>query len=570
MRKTLTLIAILWIGAITSLRADGIILPRVAAPEVTMPDQRALLVWHDGGTETLVIESRFTAAGERFAWVVPLPSRPEIKPATAGTLPALQAVFRPRIIKPASFGILTVATILAAPLLLLFVFEPHRARILHNRTLATLLGLGAIFALLGTIEAIVYSRGSGWTVVPALILATSAWALWRHPTRLVTSWALTLLLLLLVAMAIPAFAKVRSATGPMAGEITIERHLIGDYDVSVLSGSDAAQIAEWLAQNGFALPAASASVLAEHAQAGDCFVAAKLRREPASTHTQAPRPLVFTFKTPQPVYPMKLTGTGIRSTLDLDLYVFGDAVAHVENLSRLACGRVVSATTQPPAPDRGKGIEPPQEEDQILITHTALREMCAGTTIATRLRGTLKPAQMKQDMHIQWREFTSPRGRAKFTTSDAGGYGALIGLGTLLLGGGLLFAGRHPQRPSVRARLGVFTVSLVIGAGAFLAFPTTKVEYGRTRIRTQSDLRVLQAGLELALEGCDSRALTEPEVRQRLDAESAKTDSEIRRYLKALPDYGDAPTNYHLRQHADGSWRIVLIDAFGQEHSIDH
>lgn len=567
MRKALVFIAVLWFSAVTTLHADGIILPPVAAPEVTMPDQRALLVWRDG-TETLVIESRFVSAGERFAWVVPLPSRPEIKPATAGTLPALQAVFRPRIIAPASFSILAVATMLATPLLLLFVFEPHHAKTIYSRALATILGLGAILALLGTVEAIVYDRGSGWVIVPTLVLAATAWALWRHPTRLVTSWALTLILLLLAAMAIPAFAKVRSSTGPLADGLSIEYQVIGDYDVAILSGSDATNIGRWLNQNGFALPPASASVLAEHAAAGGCFVATKLRHAVPASEKQAPHPLVFTFKTSTPVYPMKLTGTGIRSTLDLDLFVFGDAVAHVENLPLRACGRVEIPVPGKATPRSHKASWTPPEEDLIEISHTALRELCVNTTIATRLRGTLQPDQMQEDMQIEWRPFKGPRGLAKFTRPDAWGYAALIALGSLLLGGGTLFIIRRPQRPSVRARLWVLAAATGIGAASVLTFPTTAVEYGRNRLGHQSDIRALQACLELSVADTDPRSLHEPEVRTRLESEFAKPSSESRRYLKTLPDYGDAPGQYHLHQLGDGTWQAVLVDFFGQEQSL--
>ena len=567
MRKALVFIAVLWFSAVTTLHADGIILPPVAAPEVTMPDQRALLVWRDG-TETLVIESRFVSAGERFAWVLPLPARPEIRAATSGTLPSLEASFRPRIILPASVGFLAVALFLGFPLLLLFVFEPHRAKVIYSRTLATFLGVAAILAFVGFTAGCVHDHGASWLIVPALILATSSWALWRHPSRMLTVWALGLLVLLLAAMAIPAFAKVRSSSGPLADGLFIEYQVIGDYDVTILSGSDATSIGRWLNQNGFALPPASASVLAEHAVAGGCFVATKLRRAVPASGKQSPHPLVFTFKTSVPIYPMKLTGTGIRSTLDLDLFVFGDAVAHVENLPLRACGRVEIPVPGKATPRSHKASWTPPEEDLIEISHTALRELCANTTIATRLRGTLQPDQMQEDMQIQWRPFKGPRGLAKFTRPDAWGYAALIALGSLLLGGGTLFIIRRPQRPSARARLWVFAAALGIGAASIPFFPTTAVVFGRNHLGHRSDSRALQTCLELALTDSNPRSLPEAEVRTRLESEFAKPSAEGRRYLRTLPDYGDAPGQYHLRQLDDGTWQAVLIDFFGQEQSL--
>ena len=566
---SLLVVAALWIAATTGLRADGIILPPVAAPEVTMPDQRALLVWRDG-TETLVIESRFVGQGEDFAWIVPLPSKPDIKPATAGTLPSLQTVFRPRIIPPASFDVLTASIILGFPLLLLFAFEAPRARIIYSRTIAILLGLAAAFGGFGTIEAVICGRGGALIAIPVLFLAAAAWALWRHPLKLITAWVLCLLILLLGAMAIPAFAKVRANSGPMGGDLTIERQLIGDYEVFTLTGTDAAPITDWLTQHGFALPAAAAPVVAEHVRAGGCFVAAKLHRAASTDSTQAPAPLIFTFKAHRPTYPMKLTGTGIRSTLDLDLYVFGDAVAYIDDLPLRACGRVELPAAHRATPrSRSKTSWIPPEEDLIELSHTALRELCVGTTIGTRLRGTLKPEQLQQDMIIQWSPFKKPLGLAKFTESDARGYGALIALGGLLLGGGILFAWRRPQRPSLRARLWVLAAAITIGAASVLAFSTTAVEYGRNHLGYRSDSRALQFCLELALDGCEPRALSEPEVRQRLELEFAKPASESRKYLRQLPTYGDAPNNFHLRQLEAGGWQAVIVDSFGQEQFLD-
>ncbi len=562
------LLALLVLVATTCLFGDGIILPPVAAPEVTMPDQRALLVWHDG-TETLVIESRFSGQGDRFAWVVPLPSRPEIKPATTGTLPSLQAVFRPRIIPPAALGFLAPALFFCLPLLLLFVFEASRARLIYSRSLAMLFGVIAVFCAIGTVAGFVQNDG-GLILFAVLTFVSggAAWRLWHRPPRIIATWAFSLLMVLLAAMAIPAFSKVRAATGPMAGSLSIERQTIGDYDVAILSGSDASHIAEWLALNGFALPPASAPVLAEHARAGGCFVATKLRRDTAAAQTQATHPLVFTFKTAHPIYPMKLTGTGIRSALDLDLFVFGEAVAHVENLPLRACGRVELVAPSETATGAGKGYSSPPDDDRVQLSHTALRELCAGTTVATRLRGTLEPAQMQQDLTIQWRPFKGPRGLARFTRSDAWGYAALIGLGSLLLGGGVLFACRRPRRPTVRARLWVAAAACGIGLASSFAFPTTAVEYVRTRYAHRHGARLLQASLEIAWDGTDPRSLSEQQIRERLTADFANPDSDLRRHFKALPAYGDAPGQYHLRQLASGGWQVVLIDASGQEHSV--
>ena len=88
-------------GAGGEARADGKVLPPVlVAQEIEMPDQRALLAWKDG-VETLVIESSFVGEGTDFAWVVPLPAKPEVEAATRGTLPSVAALMLP-VVRPAN------------------------------------------------------------------------------------------------------------------------------------------------------------------------------------------------------------------------------------------------------------------------------------------------------------------------------------------------------------------------------------------------------------------------------------------------------------------------------------
>jgi hypothetical protein len=64
----------------TTALADGMVFsePEVHA-KIEIPNQQALIQFADG-VEELVIETSFLAEGTNFAWVVPLPSVPEIEP----------------------------------------------------------------------------------------------------------------------------------------------------------------------------------------------------------------------------------------------------------------------------------------------------------------------------------------------------------------------------------------------------------------------------------------------------------------------------------------------------------
>jgi hypothetical protein len=78
--------------------ADGKVLShQPAMAEATIPDQRALICWSNG-VERLVIETRFAGDGTNFAWIVPLPSQPEIEAATPGVFATLAFQLRPPVV----------------------------------------------------------------------------------------------------------------------------------------------------------------------------------------------------------------------------------------------------------------------------------------------------------------------------------------------------------------------------------------------------------------------------------------------------------------------------------------
>ena len=84
--------------------ADGKAFPPVAvSTEVTMPDQRALLVWSNG-VERLAIETRIVGEGTNFAWVVPLPSEPKVEAATVGLFPTLAWLTPPKVVNETESG----------------------------------------------------------------------------------------------------------------------------------------------------------------------------------------------------------------------------------------------------------------------------------------------------------------------------------------------------------------------------------------------------------------------------------------------------------------------------------
>jgi len=62
--------------------ADGMFVWRNEDVDIHEPEQKAFIV-HDDGWEDLVLEVKYTGAPQEFGWIVPLPARPEMRPARA-------------------------------------------------------------------------------------------------------------------------------------------------------------------------------------------------------------------------------------------------------------------------------------------------------------------------------------------------------------------------------------------------------------------------------------------------------------------------------------------------------
>jgi hypothetical protein len=266
MKQTLhtALLLLLLLVAQAPTLADGKVFARVG-PDPTMPDQQALIHF-DGRVQTLAIETRFEGEGTDFAWVVPLPSIPEISAATTGLFPTLRAVFAPELADP-SEGPLVMAVGLQLCVAVL-----------------------VLTAAAGGRRGVVIGLAIGLLVVPVLLL--------------------------------PALGKPRGGASTTVAAVTVhERKLVGLYETATISSLSPEALISWIAENGFQMTSNAEPVIAEYVNDGWVFAAIRLSRD-AQSGTSTPHPLVFRFPTSRCVYPMRLTGLQDRP-LTLDLYVFG-------------------------------------------------------------------------------------------------------------------------------------------------------------------------------------------------------------------------------------------------------
>ncbi len=495
------LLLLLIAAAAPALRADGIVLPPIAAPAVTMPDQRALLVWHEKEqTEKLVIESRFVGRGRDFAWVVPLPSKPEIAPATRGTLPTLEALFKPSLAP--RWDLAPILVVVLTPLALLW------------------LASGGAF----------FSKGFFTSLLAGLLLA---------------------------GLIFPAIGSISAGVGgTVTVGVSIERSTVGEYDVAVLSGESAGGITQWLLENNFALPKAAEPVVAEHARAGGFFAAVRLRRPQDETEPTAPAPLVFTFKTAQPVYPMKLTGAGATEPLEVELFVFGDARAEADGLRMTACAPVAGYASR-----EARIFERPDPTGALTLSHPALRELCRTSTVGTWLRGVLSPTEMTRDLAIRWRPFSSPVGMVKLSEKEAGWRSLLAATGVLVLAA--IFAAWRwwGEAPPWQFSLKALLAATALGGTVWWLLPSVPtVPYGVGR----------KAGaVRASISDSFSRAVRElgpgEQNEARVRGKFLRALAENQYLPSPLPHEGDAPGDYSFRQLPGGAWRLVWIAENGQE-----
>ena len=531
--------------------ADGKVFAPVLVPQqVAMPDQRALLAWNEG-VETLVIESAFVGKGTDFAWVVPLPGKPEVFPATPGTLPAAVALMQPVVEKGASeltaLGILAgVVGILALALGWCRVDTLFRASV-----------IGFLGALLGAVFGSFFGVAEWTWAIGALVAVWLAHRFILRPSRwLDLLWAL-LIVLLLAAVVIPTVGKVRSSAGldvETFGNVTVERKIVGDFDVAVIAGREGAGVVGWLETNGFAMDAAARSVAEEHAASGGWFVASRVRREFSESGRSVPAPLAFRFKTERAVYPMRLTGAGAKADLEVELLVFGPSRAEAAGLAVRAVAPVEFADASDLA-GRGRDLQP---LDRRKVSHPELRRWAEGTAAATWLRGALRPAQMQADMFMTWGAGAEPVGLRAITEKDAWAK-ALALAGVVCLAGALVCGVVFPPgRPPLRWT--VLILGLAAGAAGGLRATTTTVKVMRA-----------DGGIPwYALDEVSYMA-----TRSLVELAPGTGDVEVKAaFAKELEkfsrDYGwsnrigDAPGEIELQKVEDGRWRVVYYGAYGQ------
>ncbi len=447
--------------------ADGKAFPPVAvSTEVTMPDQRALLVWSNG-VERLAIETRIVGEGTNFAWVVPLPSAPKVEAATVGLFPTLAWLTPPKLVNETESGWWWVWSASGLASLFLRVRRETPSEWMDGVAIFAIgAGLvGAVGDMFGVASAIEAALLSAWTV-RRLRRGEPVWG----------SFALLLVLLTLITgMLLPALGTAGGSAPaqPEAdGVRVLDRQVAGVFESTTVLAKDPAALATWLKTNGYRLPESARPVIEAYVRDGWVFVASRVRREAAFDGPHALHPLVFTFATAKPVYPLRLTGVD-NGPLKVELFVLGPARARIPGFE------VVDARpTAYPDPDLKFRQSPQLSPPTLNVIHPALRALAGDAAFETRMKATLSPEQMRADAVVEW-DGNTPHQQARYSARGAAltcvqGFGGGWLICLVLAAAGMRFRSWSGRR-AIGILSGALVLAAVIGSVCFLRMPVVPV-----------------------------------------------------------------------------------------------
>lgn len=487
---------------------DGKAFPMVADPladaaSSTMPRQRAIIAW-DGTEQRLAIDTAFTGEGTEFAWLVPLPSEPEILPATKGMFDTAAVLTSPRIERSDSGGMLVLGAVL--------VLAAFGAM-----TLKSMIGRIALAVVIVFFSVLVFT---------------------------------------------PAMGTPRGGSGPPMPVEVLSSGTAGIYDTAVLRAKDADELIEWLQAGGYGAPAGVSDVVQDYLDQGWVFAAAKLTVDDADAAEHRAHPLQFRFTTDMAVYPMALTAVG-NEDIELELFVFAIGSASGNGLRR-ACSLETKPDSREPDDTDARFM---LRKRPVTIAHPGLVEIADGLGGLTRLVGTLTPVQQREDIAIEVTPFVE-HDPGFYVPGSGIGRGVGIGLivaGALGLVLALTSVDARQARDVLAKQQGraiaiMAVAGIGVGAGVALATPVYRgeVSSGRESYAAENALRSL--GEYLPMIAAEQEPTNEQEVVGLFDGCAPQET------LDALHE-GDGPLHYRLEPgDTDASLWFIWHDAIGGEH----
>ena len=105
------------------------------------------------------------------------------------------------------------------------------------------------------------------------------------------------------------------------GPTVVVRKTVGAFDVAVLEGGTAEEVADWLVTNGYQTDDDAPAILSEYVDKGNVFAAIKLT---AGAGLDELQPLVFRYQGTEPCVPLKLTAIAAVEDMGVRSFFLGD------------------------------------------------------------------------------------------------------------------------------------------------------------------------------------------------------------------------------------------------------
>lgn len=328
--------------------ADGCYIPHKTYLQTpTIPAQTAIISFRDG-QETLVVQSLLQAEGQEFGWIIPVPAPPtEMRVGTPGMIKTLQVQLQPRIIA------------------------------------------GAYFSGLGTL-----------IVISAAVTYWGLRTIYHHRNEKVTFASLLVFIftfVILAGLSLPALGGSLGRFSQTGGITLANSQAIGHYDVATLKADSAQSLNNWLQANQLrTLDAAAQRIVNRYIREGWCFVTARLHRD--GNQLAAPHPLVLTFPTKEPIYPMRLTAlTG--QPVHVELFLIGDRQWQSRDLTMQYSDQFDLDVVPPDLNEEPGSFAVPFRGATYRATlmHEQAKQLLWPGCIITKLVGDVSPKEMTQD-----------------------------------------------------------------------------------------------------------------------------------------------------------------------------
>ena len=224
---------------------------------------------------------------------------------------------------------------------------------------------------------------------------------------------------------------------------------------------------DWLAKNGYQTPASAEAAIRYYVESGWVFVASKVRCDSGGGRPAALHPLAFTFHTPTPVYPTRLTAVDNGDCV-IDLYVFGNKRAAARHFNAVRCDRIASRSSPRPS----------AWNSSLRLADAELLSRVGDAEVGTKLSGKLSPRQMETDTPITWGTYW-PKGSTVYSSAGAFTIALNVTLPLLVLAGLLVGASSGGWRVDNqfirRWRWRLATGAILVGIAVFLYLPKVEV-----------------------------------------------------------------------------------------------